>query len=88
MLTLDQNYHLGLCEISSQELGIVVYNIIYLLLFRPFCSMYCISIKFLHVCLQAKASGRTPEEYEKKGDLTGVSSPPGCNPFFFHDSSQ
>ncbi|GJN32375.1 hypothetical protein PR202_gb20881 [Eleusine coracana subsp. coracana] len=49
-------------------------------------------MKSSHVSLQAKASGRTPEEYEKKGDLTGASVLRhyneilrSCNALDYHD---
>jgi len=40
---------------------------------------FCFDQTFLS--LKAKAPGRTPEDYEKKGDLTGVSCPTLCHSF-------
>jgi hypothetical protein len=37
----------------------------------------------LHLPLQAKSSGKSPEEYEKKGDLAGVSYPLSINYCWF-----
>lgn len=90
ILVLGQNYYHGLCGSSSkdffQEKLLGTHKI------RCFITMHAYPLsaslrKSLHLLLQAKASGRTPEEYEKKGDFTGVSCSPECSLFFMIHSN-